>query len=111
MRLVYYTFIPVIIFRTYGAVMYRKRDNLDFKDLAQNIEIFYHAGYGMWTLLSLYHYMHVSQNCRELLVMSMINFEITMILGCWSSVHVIMVGIVILVLVPILIYQAWHQHR
>lgn len=34
MKLVYYTFIPVIIFRTYGAFMYRKRDNLDFKDLA-----------------------------------------------------------------------------
>lgn len=41
----------------------------------------------------------------------MINFEITMILGCWSSVHVIMVSIVILVLVPILIYQAWRHHR
>jgi len=100
-----------MLLRIYGLIKYNKRDNLDFKDLAQNIEVFYHAGYGFWTLMSLYTYMHVSQNCRELLVMSMINFEVVMILGCWSSVHVIMVAIVVMVLVPILLYQAYKQHR
>ena len=34
-----------------------------------------------------------------------------MILGCFSAVNVLFVGIVICILIPILIYQAWRHYR
>ena len=61
--------------------------------------------------MSLYYYMNISQNCRDLLVMSMINFQFTMILGCFSAVNVLFVGIIIVILIPILIHQAWKHYR
>ena len=110
-RLLWFCFVPVIILRAIGAIKYHKRDPLDFQDFATKIEIFYHAGFGCWTLISLYFYMKISQNCRDLFVMSMINFQITMILGCFSAVNVLFVSIVICILTPILIYQAWKHYR
>jgi hypothetical protein len=85
-NLVYYSFSFTILLRLIGHVRYRKRDPLDFKDFANNIDIIFHAGYGIWTLTSIYYYMSISQNCRELRVMSMLNFELFMILGSWSAV-------------------------
>jgi len=73
-KLIYLSFVPVIVFRAYGAIKYYKKDPLDFKSLSDRIEILYHGSFGMWTLTSLYLYMSISQNCRDLFVMSMINF-------------------------------------
>lgn len=58
--LIYYSFIPCILIRTYGAIKYGKHDPLDFEHLYQRIEVFWHATFGGWTLLNLYVYMNIS---------------------------------------------------
>lgn len=104
---VIYSFIPTIIIRAIGHVLYNKKDPLDFVKFYNRIEVFWHASYGFWTLLNLYNYMTISQNCRDMLVMSMVNFQLTLIFGCFSAVNVIFVGLVIVILVPFLIYRSY----
>ena len=72
--LIYFSFFPSIILRAFGAIKYRKHDPLDFEKAYNRIEIFWHATFGSWTLYNLYIYMNISQNCRELFKMAMINY-------------------------------------
>lgn len=109
--LIFYSFIPCILIRTYGAVKYHKCDPLDFEYLYQRIEVFWHTTFGGWTLLNLYVYMNISQNCRALFVMSMINYQVTLIAGCFSAVNVMFVIFIIMILVPILGYKAYQHYR
>lgn len=43
--------------------------------------------------------------------MSMLNYELALIFGCYPAVNVIFVTIVILILVPIVIYQMYKTYR
>lgn len=71
---IYWSFIPTLILRSIGAYKYHNKDPLDFKTFYNRTEIYWHASYGGWTLTNLLFYMHISQNCRDMFVMSMINF-------------------------------------
>lgn len=43
-------------------------------------------------------------------VMSMINFQITMIAGCFSAVNVLFVTLVVIILVPVLCYKGYQHY-
>lgn len=74
MTLLYFSFLPSIILRTYGALKYHKKDPLDFRLFADKLDLIHHASFGAWTLVAMYYYMRISPNCKELVAMSMLNF-------------------------------------
>ena len=106
-----YILVPSLLLRLHGYFKYRKSDPLDFKDYSSYIYVFYHGSYGLWTIYNIFRYMGVSQNCKELRSMSMINYEVALIIGCFPAVNVLFVGLILTILVPMLIYQQYKQYR
>jgi hypothetical protein len=43
--------------------------------------------------------------------MAMVDFQVTLVAGCFSAVNVLFVVFIILILIPILAYRAWTQYR
>lgn len=107
MWLLYFSFLPSVILRTVAALKFRKSDPLDFRLFSEKLDLIHHATFGSWTLVSLFTYMKVSPNCKEMVVMSMINFQISLIIGCFSAVHVLLFAIVLAILIPLLAYSIW----
>lgn len=46
-----------------------------------------------------------------MLVLSMVNFQVTLIIGCFSAVNVLFVGVVVIILIPFMSYKAWEYYR
>ena len=55
--------------------------------------------------------MTISQNCRDMLVWSMVNFQVCMIAGCFCAVNVIFVAVILAIILPLMAYGAWQRHR
>lgn len=73
--------------------------------------MFFHAFYGGWTFASIMNYMKISQNCRDQISVSMLTFDLTMIIGCFSAVNILFVLMVIMIILPIIAYQSWKSYR
>ena len=43
--------------------------------------------------------------------MSLVNYELAMLLGCWSAVTVMFYTIIILILIPVALYIMYKRHR
>lgn len=108
---VFLSFVPTLVFRIVGHIVFNKSDPLDFKKSSERIYIFQSATYGIWTLYHLMAFMGVSLNCKDLLVFNMINFEGTLIVGCFSAVNVLFVIFVLMIIVPIVLIQLFKEHR
>ena len=103
-NLAVFGFLPIIAMRVYGQQKYKKRDPLDFKTFYTQIEVIFHTVYGLWTFESIMTYMKINQNCRNQISVSMITFDLTMILGCFSAVNILFVLMVIMIILPIIAY-------
>ena len=97
--------MPTLLFRTGSHLKYRNRDPLDMADYASKyIDIFFHGSYGMWTIHNLVGYMYIEQSCKDLRSLSMINYEMAIIFGCFSAVNTLFVAIIFLILLPYVCY-------
>ena len=114
LSLLCFSFFPSLLLRLFGVFKYRHRDPLDFNNFYTYILVFHNATYGLWTLyfLGLFMDIHaISINCKQNFSMSMINFEIALICGCFSAVNVLFVVFCVVILVPILLYQSFKDYR
>ena len=55
-------------------------------------------------------YFAVSKECKDLRAMSLVNYEVAMILGCWSAVTVMFYAIIIIVLIPVACFIIYKRH-
>ena len=86
-------------------------DPADVKDADSYVYIFYNGSYGLWTIFNLVRYFQSSKSCQNQASMSMLNYELALIFGCYPAVNVIFVTLVIMILIPIVIYQLYKQYR
>ena len=110
-NLMIWILVPTLLWRLIGFIKYRNADPLDFADQSQYIYIFYNGSYGIWTIYNIIKYMNVSQNCKDLRSMSMINYEVALIIGCFPAVNVLFVGLILTILIPMLIYQWYGEYK
>jgi len=108
---VFLSFVPTMVLRIIGHILFYKSDPLDFKKYSELIYVFQSATYGIWTLYHLMAFMGVSLNCKDLLVFNMINFEGTLIVGCFSAVNVLFVIFVVMIILPIVLLQLYKEYR
>jgi hypothetical protein len=110
-ELVIYILAPSLLIRCIAHMKYKYIDPADVKDADSYVYIFYNGTYGLWTISNLVNYFKSSKACQNQASMSMLNYELSLIFGCYPAVNVLFVTLVIIILVPIVIYQMYQQHR
>lgn len=103
--------LPTLVLRAYGFCRYRKRDPLDFKDLAFYISIFYNASYGCWTIYNIYTFLGISTACKQVHSLSLVNFQIALIFGCFPAVNVLFVTLLLLIFIPCYLGNVYKDRR
>ena len=106
--------LPTLLYRLVAQYKYRDHgatEYLDFKEFYLYVRVFCHGTYGCWTLYNLQRYFGVPRHCKELGAMSLVNFEMAMIIGCWSAVTVLFFTVIIAILIPIALYAIWKNAR
>mmetsp|Transcript_6159 Transcript_6159/g.9921 ORF Transcript_6159/g.9921 Transcript_6159/m.9921 type:complete len:142 (+) Transcript_6159:701-1126(+) len=106
-----YILLPTWLMRVYAQLKWRGRDPVDFKEFGMYIDIYGNGTYGMWTLYNLIRILRMSKNCKDQPSLSILNYEITVMFGCFSAVNVLFISIIILILIPLLTYQGVVQRR
>lgn len=71
---IYFQLIPNLIIRLHAWFKYRHRDPIDFNEYNTYIQVFYHGNYGLWTIFNIVKYLKVSQSCKEVKALSMVNY-------------------------------------
>ena len=104
--------MPTLLLRIASHLKYRNRDPLDMHDYASKyIEILFHGSYGIWTIHHLFSYMYIEQSCKDLKSLSMVNYELAIILGCFSAVNTLFVGTVCIILMPYICYLMYDTRQ
>ena len=67
--------------------------------------MFWQLTYGSWTLVEFMEYMFISQNCREILAMSLVSYQLALILGCYCCINFLFITIILILLTPYLLYR------
>ena len=106
-NLLIYILAPALLIRCLAHMKYQAMDPADVKDADSYVYIFYNGSYGLWTIFNLMRYFQTSKSCQNQASMSMLNYELALIFGCYPAVNVIFVTLVIIILIPIVIYQIY----
>jgi hypothetical protein len=56
-------------------------------------------------------FMNVNINCKNLLVINMVNFEAVLIVGCFSAVHVLFVAFILMIILPVFCYAEYKRYQ
>ena len=109
-----YILFPVFLARAYTHWKYSdhfRAEYLDFKEHYMYVQIFWHGTYGCWTLYNMGRYFAIPKGCKDSRAMSLVNFELALLFGCWSSVTVMFYTIIIIILIPVAFYIMYKRHR
>ena len=113
-HLLVYILFPVVLVRLWTAFKYRDHERteaIDFKEHYIYVQIFWHGTFGTWTLFNMAKYMAIPKGCKESRCMSLVNYELALLIGCWSAVTVMFYTVIIIILIPVALYIMYKRHR
>lgn len=99
------SFVPTLFMRLFAFIKFRHRDPHEIEEMAKKIMLYWQLSYGFWTLIEFIEYMFISPNCREILAMSLLSYQIALIIGCYCCINFLFIAIVVILLIPYLLYR------
>jgi len=110
LRFMLQVLVPTLLMRLHAFWKYYKRDPLDYKEYGTFIYLFYNAMYGVWAIFNICTFFHVSSTCKELRSLSMVNYQLALIFGCFPAVNVLFAVSIAMVLLPLGLYSAYSSY-
>jgi len=96
--------VPVLLLRIVAFIKYYKKDTVDFAEYSNYLSWIFNGLYGSWTVHHVVKYMGLSRACRDLRCLSLVNYELALIFGCFPAVNVLFMTVVFIILVPVFLW-------
>jgi len=72
--------------------------------LYQATTLCFEAEYGLWTIYHVFKFSEASMFCKLNSSLSMLNYQLLIIVGCFPAINVILVGLLCIFVVPVFLY-------
>ena len=107
----YFSFYPLICFRILGHCKYQSRHHLEFEKLYTVIYSVHNLTYGGWTLINFPRYVGLNNACTYSENLSMVTYQVMVILGLIPAVTIIFVTMLSLILLPVILKEMYIKWR
>ena len=73
--------------------------------------LFWHATFGIWTINNLFRFFTIPKGCVSQNSWSLLNYQITICIGCYSASLVTLVTALVLCAIPYALFVCYKNHR
>ena len=102
--------IPTFVLRVYGMQKYRDYPE-GYKTYANKLYLLFNISYGAWTVMNIMTYRRLSSNCKGLNSLTLISYEVFLIIGCIPATNVLFFALIIIIIIPLIVWNFYQRHQ